>query len=220
MGGWVDLLAAVLLEVVVEVVSEMRQAPLPLPSQPHIPSPAGPGRLLVLSGGDDQAVTATLLQLGARCSGSGNGDCEGGGGGGAPGALQPRCCSCAELARVCIPCAHSSALRSVWAEPLRPTAAGGGPAATCFSLGLDQLVRCWRLELRSVPGPGPGECLELDLVELGCAFTQVSEPEALDVLELGGGGGADSGGGGGGGRSFALAVAGRGTELLTWNVPA
>ena len=120
-------------------------------------------------------------------------------------------------------------------------------SATAFSLGLDQQLRRWRLrvgpcgqQLEADGGSGPGLGLaqgagaaryctssaegsspgwQLEAVEAGCRFTQVVEPWALDVLADDGTSRVDgSDSGGSGARRYLLAVAGRGTEVLTWCV--
>ncbi len=275
-------------------------------------SHAGEGRLLLLTGGDDQALCLTLLQLARhpRCAGTldsssgggngGGGDSSDSSGGGSSGI------ACRELLRLTIPNAHSSALRSAWLSQLLPAsssssgsqggrpsgakdaqpasseaatqpaagAAAGSPAgdaggsaalhATAFTLGLDQQLRRWNLRLcPPLLGPGwhvcswpelplelpedlgealavetwlesarysatsapsgSGSCTDgstcdgtawqITAEELGCRFTQVAEPAALDVLPCG-----DSQAAGlpGLSGSYVIAVAGRGTELLTW----
>ncbi|KAL4446854.1 hypothetical protein ABPG77_008098 [Micractinium sp. CCAP 211/92] len=113
--------------------------------------PAGNGRLLLLTGGDDQALCLTMLQL-SRAPGGGGGVAAA-----TPAELSSRC---SVLLQLSIPTAHSSAIRSVWLEA--PAAAGpasrqgeapvagdaGSLAAAAFSVGLDQQVRCWRLHLQ------------------------------------------------------------------------
>lgn len=165
---------------------------------PYLPG-AGEGLLLLITGGDDQALGLTLLQLDVQpaSAGSQEGSRDGdhssssNGSGGRVGSAR-----CIELLRLTIPNAHSSALRSVWVSPLlsvpsscsgsqagprggnsssssrlgasagaaagqRAVAAaasaareaagvaGDDPAlqATVFTLGLDQQVRRWRLQL-------------------------------------------------------------------------
>lgn len=183
---------------------------------PHSRCTAGPGRLLVLTGGDDQSLRVSLLQL--SC-GSG---------------------SCQELLHLAIPNSHASALRAVWLGALSPppTAAAAAPAAaleaTAFTLGLDQQVRRWRIRLQQLAteGPGAANCATtasgssngmfngadsgryaassggwaLAVEEAGCRFTQVCEPASLDccVVPLEGR------------ERHAVGVAGRGTELLPW----
>lgn len=285
---------------------------------------AGEGLLLLITGGDDQALGLTLLQLDVQPApagsqeGSRGADCSSSSGsGGRVGGAR-----CRELLRLTIPNAHSSALRSVWATPLltipgscsgsqagprggsrlgasagaaagqqagAAAASSGGEAAgaagdepalqaTVFTLGLDQQVRRWRLQLlpchrapstaqpavvsgtgcstasSSIPELPLGVLDELDVAvaagepwpeaarysasrapgsspsgssgsggsspgwrisaeETGCRFTQVAEPAALDVLPCGGGEAAALPGPSGG---YLVAVAGRGTELLTW----
>lgn len=217
---------------------------------------AGPDTLFIVTGGDDQALSATLLHVPQGSS---------------PPVL---------LARLCLPNAHSSAIRGVWTN--------GGVA---FSVGLDQRVRAWRLgvtapegmpaaaaatvaaqpavfasggsggdcsvESRVAQGPGlvvgmePGEgagsdsgslldeleafeAMEmgaaqlggsncergegsssgagpsgwrLEVQEVGCQITQALEPAAIDVVAVEGGEG-----------MLGVAVAGRGTELLRWQL--
>lgn len=235
--------------------------------------------MLLLTGGDDQALCLTLLQL--SCGSSGSSGATRASNGGSP--ASSTACSCTELVRLPIPCAHSSALRSVWLQ--QPTPATASPAcsataaaeptqlgAVAFSLGLDQQVRCWQIRVVQQPGlqvqqqqrrqghelaagmaggaaagppflleagdaqadaalfedlpwmdaacysasssGGTGEQWRLEAREVGCRYTQVVEPAALDVVppeahslpaECGG--------------HFLVGVAGRGTEVLPWCMP-
>lgn len=115
-----------------------------------------------------------------------------------------------------MPNAHGSAVRGVWTD--------GGVGV---SVGLDQRLRTWALDwgrggaagrgeraggadVHGHAGPGgrPGRGgMPLGrtprLCALGSVPTQVLEPAALDVLGLGAG-------------ELAVAVAGRGLEVLTW----
>lgn len=204
--------------------------------------------MLLLTGGDDQALSLTLLHLPS----------SGGGNDGRP--------PLAAVLRLAIPNAHSSAVRAVWLGPLlaRGGAAGGrcsgAPvlAAAAFSVGLDQQVRCWRVRLElgqgkldagqqagaaGGGGAGGGEpaagqacyrassaAVVLEVAEAGCRFCQVVEPAALDVVPgapagdsgtVGGGVGPHAvlpPGGGSGPQRFLVGVAGRGTEVMEWEL--
>jgi len=120
---------------------------------------AGGGRLLLLTGGDDQALCLTLLQLTLGSSPTSTGISNGSAGEGANSCTS---CSCATLLQLSIPNAHSSAARAVWLEAPGGVAAASSEgeavhAATtglepnlelaAFSVGLDQQVRCWRVRL-------------------------------------------------------------------------
>jgi hypothetical protein len=221
----------------------------------HLPPTAGHDRLLLLTGGDDQALSLTLLHL----------PDSGGGGGGDSGDGTPP----GAVLRLSIPNAHSSAVRAVWLGPLlAPDGAAaasrcsGAPvlAAAAFSVGLDQQVRCWRVRLElgrgkldadagqqagaaGGGGAGGGEhaagqacyrassaAAALEVAEAGCRFCQVVEPAALDVVPgapagdcgtAGGGVGQHAvlpPGGGGGPQRFLVGVAGRGTEVMEWEL--
>lgn len=196
------------------------------PLLPPRPLCAGPGQLLLLTGGDDQALCLALLRLDSSPAG----------------------CTCAEVLRLSIPCAHASALRSLWLSQPEQGPADGAPAATAaaFTLGLDQQLRCWRLGIgpprqpaqqQAAAAPGPDVAASglpaldaspdgsstvvrssdgawsLQAAEAGCRYTQVVEPAALDVAPLPVPGTPS--------RSscrYLVAVAGRGTEALTWQL--
>ena len=193
---------------------------------------AGPGQLLLLTGGDDQALRLCLLQLGC-CADSGAGPA-----------------TCGEMLQLCIPNAHSSALRSAWLSPLsRAAVAPPALEAVAFTLGLDQQVRCWRVRLRHqeqeqqapvrphnaggseaeqpqlgaacyrATSGGGSTAWQLDVAEVGCRYTQVVEPAALDVLEQGATPVPASLQSLPEARRFLLGVTGRGTEVLTWSAP-
>ncbi|KAL6778720.1 hypothetical protein ACKKBF_B04915 [Auxenochlorella protothecoides x Auxenochlorella symbiontica] len=154
------------------------------------------GQLLALTGGDDQALHLQALRPP-----------------GAPPGPGPRWRAAGALR---VPNAHGSAVRGVWTD--------GGVGV---SVGLDQRLRTWALDWgrggaagrggraggAGVHGhagsggrPGRGG-MPLGRTPMLCALgsvpTQVLEPAALDVLGLGAG-------------ELAVAVAGRGLELLTW----
>lgn len=96
--------------------------------------------------------------------------------------------------------AHSSALRGIWTD-----------GARVFSVGLDQRLRIWHLEL-FLSGPG-GVLPEVRLVEVTCLFTQVIEPEAMSVVAVAQVG-AD--GSNAGVCRYLISVVGRGTEVLEY----
>lgn len=205
---------------------------------PALPA-AGPGRLLAVTGGDDQALCATLL------------GCPPGGG-------------CEVLAQARLPNAHSSAIRGVWTDgrlafsvgldqrvrawrleaaglnqdpaaprELQHAAAGGsgagGLAAGAGGIEVDEgadveslLVELQQLEAaagagRAAAAAGGGAAGTLAVREAGCCVTQVLEPAALDAMPVPvvKGGGA-AGGGCGNAAEYLVAVAGRGTEVLRW----
>lgn len=210
-------------------------------------SPAGPGRLLLLTGGDDQALALSLLQLGphpaSSSSNGSSGSCE---------------AQCREVLRLSIPCAHSSALRALWLGSPQPAAAPEAAlaeermpvwAATAFSLGLDQQLRCWQLRAgpcrqqeptsggtgtgNGVPqGPAAARYCASSKPGVGedgsSAGWQLEAEEAgcrfTQVVEpwaldvLPSSGGGQDDGDSGGARRYVLGVAGRGTEVLTWCV--
>lgn len=129
-----------------------------------------------MTGGDDQALGLTLLQLDVQPPLAGSMGSRSGGGissnEGRDGSSSATGIACRELLRLTIPSAHSSALRSVWVSSLLPVPSGGIDAAaqpaaaaatgtqagdaaggaalqaTAFTLGLDQQLRRWRLHLQ------------------------------------------------------------------------
>lgn len=96
--------------------------------------------------------------------------------------------------------AHSSALRGIWTDGSR-----------VFSVGLDQRLRIWLLEL-GMSGPG-GVTPEVRLVEETCLFTQVIEPEAMSVVAVGR---APADVSNAGVCRYLISVVGRGTEVLEY----
>lgn len=125
------------------------------------------------------------------------------------------------------PNAHSSAARDVWTDGF-----------IAYSVGLDQKVRQWKLEVQKKEaqgaaelqsggsnakagavcnveasgGDGVGGCdCVLEIIETGCIVTQVLEPAAVDVAPAGREGGKKSGSVG-----TMVAVAGRGLQVLDW----
>ncbi|PQQ12040.1 uncharacterized protein Pyn_01510 [Prunus yedoensis var. nudiflora] len=80
-----------------------------------------------------------------------------------------------------VPSAHSSAVKGVWTD-----------GSWVFSTGLDQRVRCWRLEE------------EGKLIEHAYLIISVPEPEALDAKACGR-------------NHYQIAVAGRGMQMLEFS---
>lgn len=164
-----------------------------------------PGRVLLLTAGDDQALCAGVVQVQVQV-------CRGG-------------AQCALRCHVSVPNAHASALRDVWTDGaatfslgldqrLRrwairtaveddgrgaagaPAAAGGGGAAAR------------QPELSSDGGGG------IAVEEAGCAIVQVIEPASLDAAFVPGD--APAAEGGDGAAHYQLAVAGRGVQAVRW----
>ncbi|KAH0981980.1 hypothetical protein GBA52_009157 [Prunus armeniaca] len=80
-----------------------------------------------------------------------------------------------------VPSAHSSAVKGVWTD-----------GSWVFSTGLDQRVRCWRLEEEGI------------LIEHAYLIISVPEPEALDAKVCGR-------------NHYQIAVAGRGMQMLEFS---
>ena len=165
-----------------------------------------------MTGGDDQALGLTLLQLevqppfaGSMGSSSSAGTSSNDGNDGSSSASG---IACRELLRLTIPSAHSSALRSVWVSPLLPAPSGGSGAtvqpaaaaatgtqagdaaggaalqATAFTLGLDQQLRRWRLHLQPCQ-QAAGVCVDPSPASSGCPSSSWTKSPAEPAEEDG-----------------------------------
>lgn len=141
------------------------------------------GGLLVVSGGDDQALHASLLAAEPA----------------APYRLTER-------AAVAVPCAHASAVTglALCAWP------GASAAALACSVGLDQVLRVWRLdaaEMDRAEGGAPASGRQ-GVQELLGERLDISEPACVAMSTLAAGSAATSG------WRARLAVGGRGVHVL------
>lgn len=150
------------------------------------------GMLWVVSGGDDQQLRVTLL----RCAAASD--------------------AWAVADSVCVPCAHSSALKGLCLRAAR----AGAPVLQCCSVGWDQYVRVWQICFRErAPhdgGPaGRGGCRgshawvggrEVEVLEVLRHGVDVSEPACVAGCT------SDCG-------RWHVFVSGRGSQMLSLDVP-
>ena len=130
--------------------------------------------MLLLTGGDDQALGLTLLQLVVRPGSPGGSSSSSGGSGGDGGGV-----TCRELLRLVVPNAHPSALRSVWASALLPVASsssGSNPGSSGPEVIVD-------VQLAFVKDRAISRLTEMQSIEYQLQYAKLHAPQLVLALQ-------------------------------------
>eukprot|EP00892_Ulva_mutabilis_P006964 jgi/Ulvmu1/463/UM001_0470.1 len=149
------------------------------------------GMLCAVSGGDDQLLRVTVLQRGTTHA-------------------------WAAVGAVDVPCAHASALKGLCLR--RVLGEGGRALLQCCSVGWDQFVRVWQIDVREAGGGNCATEYEAEagagcLLRAGVGVREVLR-HAVDASEPAGVAGCTMSDG-----RWHIFVAGRGSQMLTLRVP-